>query len=119
MATSPTPAAASLTTSSAPGITSVSSVLPSTRAPFPAPTAPLELRVRSYVDANCAQCHRPGGGARAYFDARFDTPLSLQGIINGPVGNSLGVAGAHVVTPQSPDQSAMYLRLVSTASIRM
>ena len=42
----------------------------------------LETRVRSYIDANCSQCHRPGG-AYANFDARFTTPLDSQGLIYG------------------------------------
>ena len=81
-------------------------------------SAPLEDRVRSYLDANCAQCHRPGG-AEAFFDARYDTPLDHQGIINGPVGDALGISGAKIVAPGDPDKSVLLNRISMTGPLQM
>jgi uncharacterized repeat protein (TIGR03806 family) len=73
--------------------------------------APLEHRVRSYLDANCAQCHRPGG-ARGEFDARFDTPLVQQKLIQGPlVSSDLGIPQAKLVVPGNPLRSMLYVRM--------
>jgi uncharacterized repeat protein (TIGR03806 family) len=73
--------------------------------------APLEQRVRSYLDANCAHCHRPGG-ARGLFDARYDVPLARQNIVNGEVAAAdLGVAGAKLVAPGDPAKSMLYQRM--------
>ena len=47
-------------------------------------TQPVELRMRSYIDSNCSQCHRPGGYGPGY-DARFYTPLENQNLINSYV----------------------------------
>jgi uncharacterized repeat protein (TIGR03806 family) len=75
------------------------------------PAASLEHRVRSYLDSNCAQCHRPGG-ARGLFDARFDIPLSGQNLVNGPLAAAdLGVRNAKVVAPQDLDRSMVYQRM--------
>ncbi|MDB6078010.1 MAG: hypothetical protein JWO82_1757, partial [Akkermansiaceae bacterium] len=76
--------------------------------------ASLENRVRSYLDGNCAQCHRPGGTG-AQWDARFDTPLASQGILNGEVRNNLGIDNAKIVIPGDPAKSIMHLRMGSTA----
>jgi uncharacterized repeat protein (TIGR03806 family) len=73
-------------------------------------TAPIETRVRSYLDANCAQCHRPGG-VHALWDARFDTPLMGAGIINSTSLNKLGLAGARVVRPGDLEHSTLYRRV--------
>lgn len=82
-------------------------------------TAPLETRVRSYLDSNCAHCHRPGG-VQARMDFRFTTPLAQQSIINGPLNNTLGISGAYEVVPGSVWQSMMHVRLGSVdPSIQM
>ena len=83
-------------------------------------TAPLELRVRSYLDVNCAACHRPGGPSRGTFDARFITPLQSQNLINGELAaGELEIAGAHVVIPGSPDKSVLLQRLTRNDAFRM
>jgi len=71
--------------------------------------ATLETRVRSYLDSNCAHCHRPDG-VSALFDARFDTPLGSQGIIDGAVVNPMGIDGARILKPGSLNQSLLYVR---------
>jgi uncharacterized repeat protein (TIGR03806 family) len=82
--------------------------------------APLELRVRSYLDANCANCHRPGHTVLATFDARFDTPLEDQGIVNAPtVSDSLGMPVPRLVTPRNPARSMLFHRLARADNFRM
>ena len=74
-------------------------------------TATLEHRVRSYLDSNCAQCHRPGG-SRAEFDAQFHTPLDRQGLVNGRVMSSnMGIDGTKLIVPGDPNRSMLYLRM--------
>src|SRR4030095_14354259 len=39
----------------------------------------LEYRVRSYLAANCVQCHQPGGVGFGFWDARIRTPTPAAG----------------------------------------
>jgi uncharacterized repeat protein (TIGR03806 family) len=80
----------------------------------------LEQRVRSYLDANCAHCHRPGHTVQANFDARFETPLAEQGLLSAPtVSDSLGMLAPQVVTPRDLTRSMLYQRLARSDNFRM
>jgi uncharacterized repeat protein (TIGR03806 family) len=82
-------------------------------------SASLEHRARSHLDSNCSHCHRPGE-ARAYWDARFETPLQLAGILNGTIAQSFDIEGAKAVVPGHPEKSIIQLRASSLSpSVKM
>jgi uncharacterized repeat protein (TIGR03806 family) len=82
------------------------------------PTRSLEDRARSYLDVNCAQCHRPKGTV-AYFDARYDTPLAQQNLIDGPVLIDERVDNPHVIAPNDIWRSIVYMRANTTETFKM
>lgn len=82
------------------------------------PARSLEDRARSYLDANCAQCHRPKGTV-AYFDARYDTPLAQQNLIDGPVLIDERIDGSRVIAPNDIWRSILYLRTDTTEAFKM
>lgn len=75
-------------------------------------TAPLEHRVRSYLDSNCAMCHRPEASAgRAQLDLLLTTDLADTGLVEGAVqAGNLGLANPHIVDPGDTANSILYLR---------
>jgi uncharacterized repeat protein (TIGR03806 family) len=78
----------------------------------------IEDRARSYLDANCSQCHRPGGTV-ANFDARYATPLSQQALIDGPVLIDQGIDKPRVFSPHDIWRSIAYMRVNSVGDIQM
>ncbi len=74
-------------------------------------SAPLQERVRSYLDANCEECHQPGGQGPTW-DARSDTPLAQQDITNYPALFPLNISdNACVVKSQDVWRSVLVSRI--------
>ncbi len=82
-------------------------------------TKSVEQRARGYLDVNCAQCHQPGGTALGAFDARAATPLSLTGLVNGPVLATAGIPEDRVIVPGDAAHSMLLRRLAGVFAGRM
>jgi uncharacterized repeat protein (TIGR03806 family) len=82
------------------------------------PANSLEARARSYLDANCAHCHRPGGTV-AEFDARFDTPLARQNLVGGQVLINQGIDRARIVAPNDTWRSILFMRANTLEAYKM
>jgi uncharacterized repeat protein (TIGR03806 family) len=87
-------------------------------APLNDDTTSRTFRVRSYLFANCGQCHQPGVNIYADWDARITTPLTAASIVWGPLRNSSG-PDDKVVTPGSTATSALIKRMTSLGKDRM
>ncbi len=75
---------------------------------------PLELRVRSYFDINCASCHSDGGhcnyrAVRFAFNETTD-PVNM-GVCDDPQTPVPGYENSKIVTPGDPDDSVLFFRL--------
>jgi mono/diheme cytochrome c family protein len=81
--------------------------------------ADLAARARSYLHANCSNCHRPDGSYQA-IDLRWDTPLSGMGLCNQlPEKGDAGVSGAMRLVPGEPGRSVLSLRMHLVGEGRM
>jgi len=78
-----------------------------------------EYRVRSYLAANCAQCHQPGGPALGNWDARLLNPLSAAGIVSGVLVNNSGDTNNRIVVPNDAEHSMLLTRISTSGPLRM
>ena len=83
-------------------------------------TASLELRVRSYLDANCASCHRQNGMENVNMDLRFLTTDPLdRGIIGIPTRSHASNPDYSIVEPGDHSVSELWLRDASQTENQM
>ena len=82
-------------------------------------SASLSGRARSYLAANCANCHRPGGLRRTEIDLRYETELEAAGIVDVPP--NLGVDGfdRRILLPGDGGNSVLVLRMLALDDRRM
>jgi len=73
----------------------------------------VEQRVRSYLAANCTQCHQPGGTGQGIFDTRLAPTLTGTRLINGALVDNGGNPDAKLIVPGAPELS-MLLQRIST-----
>lgn len=76
-------------------------------------TESLDRRVRSYLDINCSQCHRPNGPTQAQFDSRLTVPPNFQNIVNVDPTNPLSLPNPKLVEPDNIPNSVLHLRMNS------
>ncbi len=80
----------------------------------------IQNRARSYLDANCANCHQPGSSGRSNMDLRFYLDLESANLIDvSPTLDDLGIQDARLVKKGAADSSVIYLRMVDTDQYRM
>lgn len=82
-------------------------------------TQPLELRARSYIDINCAHCHRTGGHC-AYVPQRFDfanNDLYTFGVCLPPLFTIPNQP--YVINGRDPDHSEIIYRMNTNAAAEM
>jgi hypothetical protein len=79
-----------------------------------------ERRARSYLHANCAHCHQPGGTGGGNMDLRFSATLAETRTCNeAPLGNTLGKTNPIIIKPGDPDNSILVLRIQDLDQYRM
>jgi putative heme-binding domain-containing protein len=80
---------------------------------------PLADRARSYLHANCAHCHRFGGGGSVDLELHAQADLSKRVLDTPPVRGTFDLADAKIVAKGDPARSVLYFRMAKFGTGRM
>jgi glucose/arabinose dehydrogenase/mono/diheme cytochrome c family protein len=76
------------------------------------PKADLTARAKSWLHANCSQCHVEAGGGNARMELEFTTALDKMRVLDEkPVHTTLDLPDARLVVPGSPERSVLVKRV--------
>jgi len=88
--------------------------------PYDSTAGTLEQRARSYLDVNCAHCHRMSGGGSTNIELIIEHPLEKTKLVSErPLQGSFGLYHAEIVSPGDPYRSVLFYRLAKTGSGHM
>lgn len=84
-------------------------------------SAPLELRARSYLHANCAHCHCEGGSGNSALRLGFSTSLAEMRLLSQQPEHGLMdlPQGSSLLMPGKPDESVLLARMRIRGSLQM
>lgn len=108
-------------------LTTVAALRGSERPPLVAPfgaTRSVGERARSYLHANCSNCHRPGGPGRGDIDLRAETAFGSTRLCNAQPNEGrvwdVGVWDEQrLIVPGEPTHSILFLRMNTLGFFRM
>ena len=83
-------------------------------------SVPVAERARTYLDVNCAHCHRPDGPTGLDLDLRIDTADDLMNAIDRtPQAGDLGIANARIIAAGAKESSVLWERMRRLDANRM
>ncbi|HET9627433.1 MAG TPA: PQQ-dependent sugar dehydrogenase [Kofleriaceae bacterium] len=97
-------------------------VAPAAAPKLPVPTGndePIDARARSYLHANCAICHRPGGPGQGTMDLRYATSFFATNTCNATDTQGAVNDLTKLLVPGHADQSIISARIHATDVKRM
>jgi mono/diheme cytochrome c family protein len=72
----------------------------------------LTARAKSYLHANCSQCHVEAGGGNAQMELEFTTKLEDMRLVGvKPLHDAFDLADAKLIAPGHPEQSVLLHRM--------
>jgi uncharacterized repeat protein (TIGR03806 family) len=75
-------------------------------------SADLALRARSYLHANCSQCHVEAGGGNAQMELEFSTAADRMRVFDvKPQHSTFALPEARLISPGNPERSVLLHRI--------
>ena len=84
------------------------------------PVLTLQDRARSYLAANCAHCHRRGGGGTVALDLIFPNKNdAINAVDFKPTQGTFGITDGAVIKPGDPARSVLFYRMATSGAGHM